>query len=835
MPESKNFKKTMLLGCTAFAALIAGTVASSAQSVSAPETVVVTGTRFNTDAAPAKASLETTEPETIINRAYIENFQEPQADYVSILAIVPSLTGGDPNGTGLSDGGPKNTLRGFADGNFNLTYDGIPFGDTNGPTHHNISYFPASTIGSAIVDRGPGNAGNLGPNTYGGTIKLFSEGLTDDMHARAVASYGSFGTTLEGLNAQSGQIDTGVGTIRAMGNVQYLHSDGALQGQDLFSNNVLLKVEDELNSHWRITLFGNSAFLKENLDDNNGATPAQVSVYGKNFALQSNNPNLPTYSPYNFTSKHTDMDYVRVDGDIFSWLKVDNTDYTYAYWNHTFSPNNQNQTLADIQNGTSEGNYGTGQPNSAFFFATGTKDPNLGILAYSKQNAYRVYGDIFRLSADYDLGWVSGQIRGGVWWETQATHRFKYYFDSISCFQKGVDVFDVGDVSANASCGVAFKPFNGAPYNGPAGAGVAFSKAKSIQVGQLLGVNQLGYAKDDEHSDWTQYEPFLEWDIHPFDSEALRITPGVKFIHWDHAVNAPAGQGNLCGVGANNVNTGGICPNAPGENYQVSFITRKVLPFAEVNYKIEPSWSAYFEYAQGIYVPDIGTFEQNPPTAPGKFPAAETTTNYQFGTVYYADSFTFDADVYYIPINNNYTVAACPPPDQNESCFQNTGQATYKGIEGEGTYAFGDELMEMWGIDLHGLSVFANGALMYSKSGGHWVQNAPEWTAAAGIIYVRDHWKFALIDKHVGRQFADNVDTKHYEIPVYSQLNLTAGYTYGNAELDINVDNLLDSRKVTSISGVTSAPAVAPSWQTDQAQYFFQGPRTVMATIKWRY
>ena len=73
-----------------------------------------------------------------------------------------------------------------------------------------------------------------------------------------------------------------------------------------------------------------------------------------------------------------------------------------------------------------------------------------------------------------------------------------------------------------------------------------------------------------------------------------------------------------------------------------------------MNYKIEPSWSIYFEYAKGIYIPDISAFENTPPTGPGSFPAPETTTNYQFGTVYYADQFTFDADVYYIPIHNNY-------------------------------------------------------------------------------------------------------------------------------------------------------------------------------------
>ncbi|MBI3727272.1 MAG: hypothetical protein HY254_02940 [Burkholderiales bacterium] len=33
------------------------------------------------------------------------------------------------------------------------------FGDTNNPTHHSTSYFPARIIGGMVIERGPGNAG----------------------------------------------------------------------------------------------------------------------------------------------------------------------------------------------------------------------------------------------------------------------------------------------------------------------------------------------------------------------------------------------------------------------------------------------------------------------------------------------------------------------------------------------------------------------------------------------------------------------------------------------------------------------------------------------------
>ena len=40
-----------------------------------------------------------------------------------------------------------------------------------------------------------------------------------------------------------------------------------------------------------------------------------------------------------------------------------------------------------------------------------------------------------------------------------------------------------------------------------------------------------GFAKDNEYSGWTQYQPFLEVDIKP--SDDLTITPGVKYVHWE--------------------------------------------------------------------------------------------------------------------------------------------------------------------------------------------------------------------------------------------------------------------------------------------------------------
>ena len=108
-----------------------------------------------------------------------------------------------------------------------------------------------------------------------------------------------------------------------------------------------------------------------------------------------------------------------------------------------------------------------------------------------------------------------------------------------------------------------------------------------------------------------------------------------------------------------------------------------------------------------------------------------------------------------------------------------------------------------------------------------------QWTLAAGVMYKMDGWKFALIDKTVGQQFSDNTETQSYKLPAYSLVNLSAGYSFGMAEVDLSVDNLLNNRSVVALSINDKA------YQTNQLlstnSYSFQAPRSVMGTIKIHY
>jgi len=757
---------------------------TSGNSAGGVETLVVTGTAFDPETAPAKSSLDTMEPQTIISKSYIQDSVAATGTYTSILAIAPSMTGTDLNGPGLSDGGVKNTLRGLPDGNFGINFDGVPFGDTNGPTHHSQSYFPSSIIGNVVVDRGPGNAGNMGPSTYGGSINLFSEVLTPESHARVSATAGSWGTSLFSGNYQTGDLQLGALTDRLMVNFQDTNTAGYLTHQTSSAQNYLVKNQLQVAPNWTVTFYANFNGLFQGLEDNSGATAAQLVAYGKDYAQQITNPAAGTYYFYNHVHKKTDLDYVRLQGDVTSTLHLDNTFYSLAYVNKTLSTTSVMQTAADITKGITEGN---GSIVGGKFF------PN-DVPGYTKQNAYRNWGDILRLSEDYDFGWLKGQVRTGVWWEHSSSQRERSDFDATQCF-------------ASAKC----NPWHDNSF-ADARLYLQTSNPTKVAATPTAGPARGGFFEYIEHSGWDQYQPFVELELQP--TEDLTITPGFKYVWWNHYVAAPLEQ-----------KTKPVIP------VYESFTTTRDLPFLMVNYKIQPSWSVYAQYAQGIYVPDISAFEQSGGTS--VFPKAQTTTNYQLGTVYYADNWTFDGDIYYIGVDNNISFQSCTSPPftgpAGETCATNTGVATYKGIEAEGTYAFQG--------DLEGLAVFLNGSLNSSKSGGKWLKQAPMWTSAGGIFYKRDIWKLSLIDKVVGQQYSDNSDTPFYKLGAYNVMDFKGSVDWQDLELSLGVYNLLNSRSLASV-GITDKGPIGGANVYDYAnrpssldQYYFQPSRSFQVSL----
>jgi len=190
------------------------------------ETIVVTGHRQGGAAAiaPSVAPLEAVQPTSVVSGDFIQKNFAPATNYDEAIKFTPSTFDIAPNGPGLAES-QAISIRGFQDGQFNVTFDGIPWQDSNDFTHHTTSYFMAHDLGQITVDRGPGTGATIGDATFGGTVYMLSKAPSEEMSFNPYVSYGSFNTLLYGFELDSGAIDQTDGT-RIMLDLENLHSDG---------------------------------------------------------------------------------------------------------------------------------------------------------------------------------------------------------------------------------------------------------------------------------------------------------------------------------------------------------------------------------------------------------------------------------------------------------------------------------------------------------------------------------------------------------------------------------------------------------------------------------
>jgi iron complex outermembrane receptor protein len=144
--------------------------------------------------APSQSSLEARSAKSEISQQFIQNFTAPTADYTEVVLMAPGTFSFSPNGVGLGDS--KTYFRGFKDGDYTMTFDGIPFEDTNSPTHHSWAFFPAQFIGTTVFDRSPGSASTIGPTNYGGSINMLSHIMPVKQNIQTSFDYGSFNTRM---------------------------------------------------------------------------------------------------------------------------------------------------------------------------------------------------------------------------------------------------------------------------------------------------------------------------------------------------------------------------------------------------------------------------------------------------------------------------------------------------------------------------------------------------------------------------------------------------------------------------------------------------------------
>jgi len=459
-----------------------GTVGANGGAAATPSVSAERGTAASV--APAQASLTATEPQSIISRAFIEASTPPTGNFNTILNIAPSVASmPSTNGPGLSD--QKMTLRGFQDGEYNVTFDGIPFGDTNGPTHHSTAYFPAAVIGGMVIERGPGNASNIGYATYGGSVNIFSKVASATRKTSVYGSIGNWGTNLEGASYDTGRMAGSDATLQL--NLQHMASDGYLTQARIKDDNFTAKYQRPIGDGTLLTAFASVGHVRTNTADNSsGPTAAQVAALGQNYFM-NDDPHSQGYRAFNYQNKKTDMEYVRMQTAWSPTVETDNNTYTYAYDNMTTAGEDPSQF-----NGTAD---------ATLSFTNVAKKtvtlPNGDVPGYFKLNKYRVWGDVFKLTAKTD----NGLLRAGAWFEASDTRRHNLEADLTT--------------------------------------GTLLTGAKA---GYPDGV-QASHNFVTQYSSWHQIQPFVEYEWAPLPD--VKVTPGFKLMSYNIGLHSALNQKSL--------------------------------------------------------------------------------------------------------------------------------------------------------------------------------------------------------------------------------------------------------------------------------------------------
>jgi len=206
--------------------------------------------------------------------------------------MAPGTFSVNPNGVGLGDS--KTFFRGFKDGLYTMAVDGIPFNDTNDPTHHSWAFFPNQFIAGIDFDRSPGSAATIGPTNFGGSINLLSRSVPYTPGIRATASYGSFNTRMLALDLDSGQFGGKDKKSSLVINLHQMLSDGYQTYNYQKRVAGFMKYQYRLNDRTTFTVFGGLVDLWTNTPNLKGPTRAQVAQFGDDYLL-SGDPSRTDY------------------------------------------------------------------------------------------------------------------------------------------------------------------------------------------------------------------------------------------------------------------------------------------------------------------------------------------------------------------------------------------------------------------------------------------------------------------------------------------------------------------------------------------------------------
>ncbi len=768
------------------------------------------------ESAPSGGFIEERSAQSLISNTYIENFTSPIADYGELVQIVPGAFTTSSNGVGL--GQSKTYFRGFPDGDYDIDFDGIPFYDTNTPTHHSWAFFPNEWVGGVDFDRSPGTASTIGPAPFGGSIHLLSKPLISEMDVRGTVSYGTWNTKLYDGAFNSGNfgffggekksnlfVDWHRMTSDGYQSFNYnMRNGGSMLYQYTFSPKTVLTGFSgvlRLNSNGpnisstNCMLFGvTAAYACANANTANGLQPYTGS--GIKFLLTNNSDPASWFDyKYNQYQVPTDFEYVGLKTEFGKGWYLEVKPYTYNYDNGELYSNAT--AIVDSTNPAITKVGSSYEYNGSKYYLGSTIAPcdigvtKKGITALpcgiDKYNSYRKYGETSTITQTSNFG----VLRGGFWYEWADTNRHQYPSDP-----------------ANGWADQPLPKFN--------------------------------------ESFWTNsYQPFVEYEFHV--TPKLNMTPGGKLAYYSFDVLHHADDGATVGELSCTSTTAACSATVEDKG---TFLA--LLPSFDINYRALTNWSVYAQVATGSVVPASATYDYLHTPAAGTStlptlatpPKQQKNTTYQVGTVYKGQRVTIDADAYYIRFQSGFSSTI-----DNIAGDSNFGDTIYylqpssisRGVEFESTLVLAP------GLNLY-LNASAANAFYHGETNvgtlaspfyehapsGLWVAQTPADTEMQGLTYQKHGFDLGIFNKRVGEERLDN-GTYHNQaiIAPFSSLGGYVNYTIRNhsifdqTKIRLSGTNLLDAHNIQSNSLAGSVQTITIPGTTYTDAFNTNGPTPV--------
>ncbi len=718
--------------------------------------------------APVKALLDAGSARTEISSNYIAEYTSPVTDFADIIQAAPGTVSYTTNGIG--NGQAKIFFRGFVDDDYTMTWDGVPFNDSNDPSHHSWAYIPAAGVGYVDFDRSPGTASDVGPSNFGGSIHFFSPRLSDVSHIRIEDTYGSWNTS-----QILGDINSGAflnGKAHFWLNADYQSSDGYQTNSPKQDVAATAKFDYKFSDRTNLSVVGSNIIL--DAFNNNDPTRRQLLHHGDNYLYdptETNSTYASTskyyYDPqyWHFSAYHVPsfFDIITFDHDFGKGWKLDSKSYTYGYSNHQHYQNATDQDLVTDSLLTTVVNEvvgGDDQPASSPFYV---KKPT----GVDKSNQYARGGEIAALN--YATKW--GVFRVGNWYEYTNTTRYQIYTDPITW----VDSSFISNI------------------------------------------------KFHEHFYTYTSQPYAEFQL--VSIPRLTITAGVKDAYFLMSLTQWADGKTVGPLGCPSGSTPASCPNT----VQHSQGYNSILPSFEANYRINNNWSAYGQYGRGTIAPFSSVFDTTGAQV-AVTPPPTIADTYQGGTVVKLNRVAFDADAYHIHFTNTYSsYTPSSGPDEGFAYYYANPDSNTDGFEAEGNVAVTHSLSfnanSTFGIAKY--EAAAAKAAVTDSSGNiinpavpatpeAWVASAPHDTESIGMTYREKGLDFGIFGKRIGSRWAD-ISNYHQTVPedpfwmsnVFLNYSVHGDSIFAGSKIKLSVNNIFDDHSIVAIGAANDGTTLS--------------------------